>query len=140
MFWRSMTLCLVLAFIPAKANAEGPPPDKTDALPHVDGITAKEVAAIAVVIIAASITAYRQSGPGPCACPDDTDRAGRRCGKRSARDRAGGWTVYCYPIDVPVALIKASIAGQSPNLSAPKGPMRPLPRVSGEDPKASSIK
>lgn len=27
---------------------------------------------------------------GPCACPDDRDSAGHRCGKRSALCRAGG--------------------------------------------------
>jgi hypothetical protein len=33
---------------------------------------------------------------GPCACPDDKDKAGHRCGKRSAFCQAGGAEVTCY--------------------------------------------
>jgi hypothetical protein len=47
----------------------------SEAVPTVEGLFAKDVASIAAAIVAASIAAYRQSGPGPCACPDDTDRA-----------------------------------------------------------------
>ena len=62
-------------------------------------------AAIVAAIIATSIAAYRAGGPGPCGCPSDLDRAGRRCGKRSAHDRAGGWTVYCSAADVTNEMI-----------------------------------
>ncbi|MGE3064160.1 MAG: hypothetical protein AB7K67_01120 [Hyphomicrobiaceae bacterium] len=62
-------------------------------------------AAIMAAIIAASIAAYRAGAKGPCACPDDVDRAGRRCGRRSAHSRAGGWTVLCSPSDVTPAMI-----------------------------------
>ena len=71
-------------------------------------ITKKEVltdAAIIAALIAASIAAYRSGGPGPCACPEDRDRAGHRCGKRSAHSRAGGWTVYCYASDISKEMI-----------------------------------
>jgi len=83
--------------------------------PHVEGLSAKEVAAVAAAIVAASIAAYRAGAKGPCACPDDVDRGGRRCGKRSARDRAGGWTVYCYLSDVPADMIRARILSASPH-------------------------
>ena len=33
---------------------------------------------------------------GPCACPDDKDAAGHKCGKRSAFCRPGGAEVQCY--------------------------------------------
>ena len=63
-------------------------------------------AAIIAAIIAPSIAAYRAGGPGPCACPDDTDRIGHRCGKRSAHDRPGGWVVQCSAADVTIEMIK----------------------------------
>lgn len=47
-------------------------------------------------IIQDSIASY----PGSCACPYNTDRAGRRCGARSAYSRAGGYAVLCYESDV----------------------------------------
>ncbi len=43
-----------------------------------------------------SIAAY----PGSCPCPYSTDRAGRRCGARSAYSRPGGRAPLCYPADV----------------------------------------
>ena len=59
-------------------------------------------AAIAKQIIAESRARY----PGPCGCPYDTDRAGRRCGGRSAYSRPGGYSVICYPTDIPQEMIK----------------------------------
>ena len=47
-------------------------------------------------IVRQSIAAY----PGPCACPYNTDRAGRSCGRRSAYSRPGGYAPLCYPSDV----------------------------------------
>ena len=47
-------------------------------------------------IIRQSIASY----PGPCACPYNTDRAGRSCGRRSAYSRPGGFAPQCYPGDV----------------------------------------
>lgn len=47
-------------------------------------------------IIQASIAAYT----GSCPCPYNMDRAGRRCGGRSAYSRAGGASPLCYPGDV----------------------------------------
>ena len=63
------------------------------------------------IVAAASIfaaAAHAQMTPaqyhkqvGPCACPNDKDKAGRKCGKRSAYCRAGGAEVKgCYLVDV----------------------------------------
>lgn len=54
-------------------------------------------------IIAASIAAYS----GSCPCPFNTDRAGRRCGGRSAYSRPGGRSPLCYPTDVSDATVRA---------------------------------
>ena len=43
---------------------------------------------------------------GPCPCPYNTDRAGRRCGLRSAYTRPGGAAPLCYPGDVPKELVE----------------------------------
>ncbi len=50
--------------------------------------------------VAALIQASRAAYPGSCACPYDRDRAGRKCGGRSAYSRAGGASVLCYPSDI----------------------------------------
>lgn len=47
-------------------------------------------------IIASSIAAYS----GSCPCPYNTDRAGRRCGARSAYTRPGGASPKCYRSDI----------------------------------------
>jgi Bacterial SH3 domain len=57
-------------------------------------------------IIARMRAASRASYPGPCACPYDTDRAGRSCGRRSAFSRPGGYEPLCYPADVTPAMIE----------------------------------
>lgn len=42
---------------------------------------------------------------GSCACPYDTDRAGRRCGGRSAYSRPGGASPLCFEHDVTPEMI-----------------------------------
>ena len=38
---------------------------------------------------------------GPCACPDDKDKAGHKCGKSSAFCQKGGIEIKgCYKVDV----------------------------------------
>jgi hypothetical protein len=38
---------------------------------------------------------------GPCACPDDKDKAGNKCGKRSAFCQKGGAEIKgCFLVDV----------------------------------------
>lgn len=53
-------------------------------------------------IIQQSIDAYS----GRCPCPYFTDRAGRRCGGRSAYSRAGGASPLCYRTDVSREMVK----------------------------------
>jgi hypothetical protein len=60
-------------------------------------------AQIILLLLAQSRATY----PGNCACPDDHDRAGRRCGGRSAYSRPGGRSPLCYPHDVTQAMIDA---------------------------------
>ncbi|MDX3977629.1 SH3 domain-containing protein [Shinella sp.] len=54
-------------------------------------------------IIAESLDSY----PSSCACPYSRDRAGRRCGKRSAYSKPGGYSPVCFPGDVSKAMIEA---------------------------------
>ena len=41
-----------------------------------------------------------RSYSGNCPCPENVDRAGHRCGGRSAWSRAGGAKPFCYPNEV----------------------------------------
>lgn len=54
-------------------------------------------------LIAGSIANY----PGSCPCPESRDRAGRRCGNRSAWARGGGYAPLCYANDITPAMITA---------------------------------
>jgi len=54
-------------------------------------------------IIQESIDSY----PGNCPCPYNVDRAGRRCGARSAYDRPGGYAPKCFASDVSKAEVEA---------------------------------
>ena len=54
------------------------------------------------VLIRESIARYA----GSCPCPYSTDRAGRRCGGRSAYSRPGGATPLCYEIDVTQKMVE----------------------------------
>ena len=54
-------------------------------------------------IIDESIASYR----GSCPCPYNTDRAGHRCGARSAYSRPGGYSPKCFPGDVSAAEVAA---------------------------------
>ncbi len=60
-------------------------------------------ASIRRAIVRQSIAAYS----GNCPCPYNTDRAGRRCGGRSAYSRPGGHAPKCYPNDVSAAEVAA---------------------------------
>lgn len=53
-------------------------------------------------LIRRSIRSYS----GNCPCPYNVDRAGRRCGGRSAHSRAGGAAPLCYPSDVSDAAVR----------------------------------
>jgi hypothetical protein len=64
--------------------------------------TAKTDAEIKQAIINESIASYR----GNCPCPYNTDRAGRRCGARSAYSRPGGASPICYEKDVTQKMVE----------------------------------
>lgn len=85
---------------------------KSSGKPATDDARGKETTrrAIDLVVIAAilveqSRNAYYASNRR-CACPDDTDIIGRRCGGRSAYSRLGGAEPYCSARDVPSELIE----------------------------------
>lgn len=63
-----------------------------------DTLSDKEIARI---LIRQSQAGYS----GSCPCPDNVDRAGRRCGRRSAYDRPGGAAPLCYESDVTPTMI-----------------------------------
>jgi hypothetical protein len=48
------------------------------------------------LIISESVAGY----PGSCPCPWNADRAGRRCGARSAYSRPGGFSPKCYSSEI----------------------------------------
>lgn len=83
---------------PANANNEKPakisPDLKTTSAPF-------DTTVIAAALIARSIASYS----GNCPCPHNVDRAGRRCGGRSAHSRGGGRAPLCYPSDITPAMI-----------------------------------
>jgi len=54
-------------------------------------------------IIAESVAGY----PGSCPCPYNFDRGGRKCGKRSAYSKPGGYAPLCFAGDVTRAMIDA---------------------------------
>ena len=54
-------------------------------------------------IIKESIARYS----GNCPCPYNRDRAGRKCGGRSAYSRPGGKSPKCYPEDISDAEVAA---------------------------------
>jgi hypothetical protein len=54
-------------------------------------------------IIKQSIESY----PGNCPCPYNSAANGSRCGKRSAWNRAGGYSPKCFESDVTAADVAA---------------------------------
>jgi hypothetical protein len=63
--------------------------------------TAKTDDEIKQAIIAQSVSNYR----GSCPCPYNTDRAGHKCGARSAYSRPGGASPVCYAKDVTQKMV-----------------------------------
>lgn len=68
--------------------------------------TNREIARAKQAIINESIRSYS----GSCPCPYNTDRAGRRCGGRSAWSRPGGRSPMCYDSDVSKTRLDAFLA------------------------------
>ena len=56
---------------------------------------------VTAILMTRSLASYS----GSCPCPYNTDRAGRRCGGRSAYSRPGGASPLCYSRDVSEAMI-----------------------------------
>lgn len=76
---------------------------------------------IITVLLFVSLPAYAQSDDhikqliieqsirnysGNCPCPYSRDRAGRKCGKRSAYSKPGGANPICYPSQVTQDMIE----------------------------------
>jgi hypothetical protein len=100
---KSISLALALAFVCCGADAQS-----VQQYPPTTNRPVLTDAQIALKIVAMSRARY----PGPCGCPDDVDRAGRSCGRRSAYSRPGGRFVYCYPSDVTPGMIVDYRAGR----------------------------
>lgn len=104
----------VLAEAPVTSRGLTVPPGATQPTPDESasqaakegkgGVDAKtmEVAAIVTLLIAASVIGYS----GNCACPQNTDKAGRSCGKRAAYHKPGGWKPLCFARDVTAKMIE----------------------------------
>jgi len=61
-----------------------------------DGSCAVSLQLVKEQMITESIARY----PGPCPCPEFRDSAGRKCGKRSAWSKPGGYSPLCYLSDI----------------------------------------
>lgn len=70
-------------------------------LPTVHRQPGLSKAAITKLLIDRSLAYYS----GNCPCPYNRDRAGRRCGRRSAYTRPGGESPLCYSADITAAMI-----------------------------------
>lgn len=82
-------------------DTEGRLPTRRIATP-----TDREIQAARNMIIQQSIASY----PGSCPCPYNRDRAGRRCGGRSAWSRPGGYSPICYDSDVSTSRLNSYFA------------------------------
>jgi hypothetical protein len=92
-----------------RVEAEAVSPCKNGFLRRRDNcITIREAsdAEIRAFLVEQSIASYS----GNCPCPYFTDRAGRRCGARSAYSRPGGASPRCYPADVSADEIREARA------------------------------
>lgn len=69
-----------------------------------------------------------QNYSGRCPCPYHTDRAGRRCGKRSAYSRRGGYAPLCYPADITPQMLAEAKKKLSPR-PAPQAAPVPAPQT-----------
>lgn len=84
---------------PDKEKQKAQPEKKQQEVPTAPPIVSDN--AVAQRLIAESIAMY----PGTCACPYNTDRRGRSCGRRSAYSKGGGYAPLCYPQDVSANMI-----------------------------------
>lgn len=94
--------------IPENARADGSRRGWSCQTGHVErerkciALGAASDAEVRSYLVAQSIMNYS----GSCPCPENLDRAGRRCGRRSAYSRPGGAAPMCYPADVPQSAVQ----------------------------------
>jgi Bacterial SH3 domain len=69
---------------------------QTEPIRTVAAPTLAEISRAKAEIIRQSIASY----PGSCPCPYNSDKAGRRCGGRSAWSKPGGYSPICYESDI----------------------------------------
>ena len=85
------------------SRAIGALPCSSSARPSAGRPSGRSDAEIRRILVRQSISRYS----GSCPCPYNTDRAGRRCGRRSAYSRPGGASPPCYPGDVSDRAVEA---------------------------------
>ena len=84
--WQSLAVPLILLFALSLAQAQ---------------TTRKTDAQIRQMMLRESIAKYS----GSCPCPYSTDRAGRKCGARSAYSKPGGAAPLCFETDVTPKMV-----------------------------------
>lgn len=84
-----------------RISAEPPKEPPLEEKPSTNEVLTK--AAIVALLIERSVAEYRETRP--CACPYNTDRSGRACGKRSAWSKPGGAKPLCYAGDVTEGMV-----------------------------------
>lgn len=108
--WREIETKLGVGWMSARylvSQKPAPKPASTQSRQRsVAAPTTREIQAARTAIIRQSIAAY----PGSCPCPYNTDRAGRRCGGRSAWSKPGGYSPICYESDVTDARLASYLS------------------------------
>lgn len=97
--WSQIETSLGTGWMASRFLAPNAPDVAQIAVPKTRAVAApssREIQAAMDEIIRQSIASY----PGSCPCPFNTDRAGRRCGGRSAWSKPGGYSPICYDSDI----------------------------------------
>ena len=89
------------------SRAIGSLPCSSAASQSAGRLSGRSDAEIRRILVRQSIARYS----GSCPCPYNTDRAGRRCGRRSAYSKPGGASPLCYPGDVSDRAVEGYRAG-----------------------------
>lgn len=84
-----------------RLNEAAPQTEEQPKRKEPSGVEVLSDAAIIAKLIALDAASYS----GNCRCPENTDRAGRRCGARSAYFKPGGREPLCYAGDVKPEMI-----------------------------------
>ncbi|MFT6674547.1 MAG: hypothetical protein ACJAVM_000730 [Sulfitobacter sp.] len=88
---------------PAASGKPTSKPKRSVAVP-----TSREITRARKDLIQQSIANYS----GNCPCPYNRDRGGRKCGKRSAWSKPGGYAPLCYDSDVSRSRLTAYFSRQ----------------------------